>query len=68
MFAILTNTLAFLNQASLAIVWFIPSFESTPGEDDALCTMELTPKDLDFYKPAWGVEKLEIAWRWVKKE
>lgn len=28
--------------------------------------MVLDPtKDLDFYKPQWGVETVEIAWRWM---
>ena len=54
-------------QGSLAIAWLIPSFETSPPVDATrLCRVVLDPmKDLDFYKPQWGVDSVEIAWRWV---
>ncbi|GAA6012785.1 hypothetical protein JCM10207_005359 [Rhodosporidiobolus poonsookiae] len=51
--------------ASLALSWFIPSFESTPAEPGSRSKIILKAKELDFLKPFAGIEEVEVAWRWL---
>lgn len=56
-----------LSQASLALTWFIPSFEAEPESLDTArrSTLIIEGKDLDFRKPFAGIDRVEIGWRWL---
>ncbi|GAA5963144.1 hypothetical protein JCM8115_001033 [Rhodotorula mucilaginosa] len=64
--------------ASLALTWFIPTFEadlpasfsSSTAQPDAAgdrrSKLVIDGKDLDFRKPFAGIERVEIGWRWLE--
>lgn len=47
-------------QASLGIIWFIPCFEEKQGHTSG--TLVVPAKEIDFLKPASGIERVEIDW------
>ncbi|KAM0751185.1 phosphatases II [Meredithblackwellia eburnea MCA 4105] len=54
------------SMVSLAISWIVPSFEMTlPPESNELETVILRSDQLDFYKPQWAVDQIEVGLRWV---
>lgn len=53
-----------LMQAALGVVWFIPSFESTP-DSGGVCSLRLPAKEVDFLKPPAGIEEVEVLWSWL---
>ncbi|GAA5984463.1 hypothetical protein JCM10908_003357 [Rhodotorula pacifica] len=57
--------------ASLALTWFIPSFEAAaPSSSSSTSatprsTLVIEGKDLDFRKPFAGIDRIEVGWRWI---
>lgn len=54
-----------IKQASLGVLWFIPSFESSPCSSNEISLLKLDASEIDFLKPQANIEAVEIGWRWV---
>lgn len=62
----LTRPPSIQHQAALGILWFIPSFESSPETTvNGIATLRIPAAEIDFLKPQAHIQEVEIGWRWV---